>query len=578
MTGLIVTKEGTLPLLSPNTVSSGWKDHAHRPWSSNISSNWITFDTGATSSQPSNNRFCLKSSPKGNPKGAVVCEVAAAWPTLDTTTHASSSLEDSASVSILRSPSETTSKSNVRGKKKESTATSWWDDHLIDVNNDVTLALTLQITASHMKEKSVVQSLLALTDSNIFMWGGRQPSVLLIHVDSSVMDPELLVTTIEIIKDTFAHSSKSTSSTTHLQNSLIAVVESNEGAVSRKALMNMASNAAPTRWIVSGLELERGLVLSQEASVYAMREAKVYAELPGHVFVLPQFASKRDDTRIKSANDERAQFPEGRLMFSSIGADLLPTIKGKQSMTSNLSEYDCVTCEAGDELGGGADEHGVGGGEQLTDDGGEVDDEIDDGADQKNRRRLEDFSSLTVEEQIEDLWWDLSIADVYGTPGGFNGQAGASLDAIAKIHDRIEVSLISLLDRSERHLDYLRHFDKSPILMIDRLGPSKEVMTLDSVPEVEEFGGRTCFNLLRLSQLATLGYKVGVLPGAFAASYPKTRAAVCTDSIVKASRHASCDCDLDSESAIKEILMDEVKRVAKVTVLLREENSRIEAS
>ena len=34
--------------------------------------------------------------------------------------------------------------------------------------------------------------------------------------------------------------------------------------------MNMAANA--------DLELEKGLVLSQEASLYAMREAKVYVE------------------------------------------------------------------------------------------------------------------------------------------------------------------------------------------------------------------------------------------------------------------------------------------------------------
>jgi len=29
-----------------------------------------------------------------------------------------------------------------------------------------------------------------------------------------------------------------------------------------------------------------------------------------------------------------------------------------------------------------------------------------------------------------------------------------------------------------------------------------------------------CFNVLRLAQLAALGYKISVLPGAFAASYP----------------------------------------------------------
>ena len=178
---------------------------------------------------------------------------------------------------------------------------------------------------------------------------------------------------------------------------------------------------------------------------------------------------------------------------------------------------------------------------------------------------------------MEDLWWDLSVADVYGTPGGFNGEAKTSLGAMAKIHDRIEVSLVSLLDRKGEHLEYLRYFDKSPILMIDRLGPKKEMMTLDLAPEVEDFGGRSCFHLLRLAQLAALGYKVSVLPGAFAASYPNIRAALCTESIQK-SISSQCDCELDSESTIKEILIDEVKRPAKVAVLMKELDSTLLSS
>ena len=140
---------------------------------------------------------------------------------------------------------------------------------------------------------------------------------------------------------------------------------------------------------------------------------------------------------------------------------------------------------------------------------------------------------------------------------------------MAKTHDRIEVSLISLLDRKGDHLDYLRYFDKSPILMFDRLGPKKEMMTLDLAPEAEDFRGRTCFNMLRLAQLAALGYKISVLPGAFAASYPAARGDLCTESI-KTSGNAQRDCELDSETTIREILIDEVKRPGKVAVLMEE--------
>lgn len=547
--GLIITKEGALPLFD-----SSPKSHKHLKWPrSKASSDWSTLDTGATSSHPSKNRFCLSSSPKSNPKGAMLCEIAAAWPRADSEKP---SVEESASVNILRSPAAKT-KTTVRGKR-ETASVSWWDDRLIDANNDITLALTLQISASQMKEKSVVQNLLGVADSNIFVWGGRQPSVLVIYIDSSV-DKTLLATTVKLATDTFGDSKTAA----HLQNCLVAIVDSSEPAVSRKALMNMAANAAPTRWIVTGLEIERGLILSQEASLYAMREARVHAELRGHVFVIPQFASKRDDTRIVKNN-----LPEGRLMFSSIGADLLPTIKGKQSMSSNLSEYDCAKCPASNaEVEAETDQQeGVGAGEEITDDAESEEVETDD---KQNRRRLTDASSYTdktVEEQIEELWWDLSVSEVYGTPGGFNGQTDSSVDAIAKIHDHIEVSLIALMDRKVPHLDYLRYYDKSPILMVDRLGPTDEIMTLDLAPEVEEFGGR-CFNLIRLAQLATLDYRISVLPGAFASSYPKTRSTICPDTLAKSTDISACDCDVGSEAAIHELLLDEVKRPGKVTVL-----------
>ena len=542
MPGLIITKEGALPIFSPASSSSlGWKLRHARSWASS-SSIWSSADTGSTSARPSSNVFCLKSTPKGYPKGATLCTIAASWPRPNVNSS-STLIEDSASVNIARSPAAK-SKTTVRGRKADLNRAAWWDDKLINANNDVTLTLTLQLTSLHMKEKSVVRSLLAVADSNIYMWGEQQPSVLLIHVDSSEnVGIEMLTETIQLIKEIFPQDDTSPSNA-HLKNLLVAIVNSDEPTVSRKGLLNMAAFAAPTRWIVSGLEMERGLVISKEASVYATREAQAYSDTPGHVFVIPQFASTRDDTE-----DDKNLFPKDRHIYASARAALLPSIRGKQTMTSNLAEYDCTKCSA-----------------DATDDG------VDDGGGQ-TRRRLAEFSSSTTEKNaedlLEDLWWDLSVADVYGTPGGFKGEASSSLAAMAKTHDRIEVSLISLLDRKGDHLDYLRYFDKSPILMFDRLGPKKEMMTLDLAPEAEDFRGRTCFNMLRLAQLAALGYKISVLPGAFAASYPAARGDLCTESI-KTSGNAQCDCELDSETTIREILIDEVKRPGKVAVLMEE--------
>ena len=135
----------------------------------------------------------------------------------------------------------------------------------------------------------------------------------------------------------------------------------------------------------------------------------------------------------------------------------------------------------------------------------------------------------------------------------------------------IEVSLESLLDRTDEHVEYLRHFDKSPILLFGDLDWRRKWWHWTWL---RKLGGGKCFHLLRLAQLATLGYLVSVLPVAFAASYPNTREALCTESFQKSSPLQQCDCELDSEGTMKEILIDEVKKSAKVALLMKEIDRR----
>lgn len=571
--GLIVTKEGSLPLF--NTESTSWRKHGKLGTPKIVSNDWLTSDTGSTSTRQSSNKFCLKSSLKGYPKGATVCNLSASWMgASDSSFSSSTAAEGPALVNIIRSPAVA---SKLRGKKGDSTIPFWWDNKLFDAVNGVTLSLTLQITSADMKDESVVRNLLSLADSNIYTWGTHQPSVLLIYLDASMKDGALLSRTRELVKETFGTNDNGSPHTAHLKGSLVATVESAEPSVSRKALMNMAAHAAPTRWIITGLELERGLVLSKEASLHATREALVHTNMPGHVFVIPQFASTRDDTRANAGKGEDVFLTE-RHLFSSVGADLLPMIREKQTMTSNLEEFDCVKCPGASKQKSSEDKYddepGVGGGEAFGDDGGEeASPDEEEEEDEKQRRRLTELSSFenSVEKQLEDLWWNLSIVQVYGTAGGFNSKVETSLNTVSKAEDHIEVALISLLDRSDEHEQYLRLFDKSPILMIDRNGPNKGMMTLDLAAEVEDFRGKKCYNLLRLAQLAVLGYHINVLPGAFGASFPKTRSAVCYKE-----KTQKCVCELESEAAIKQLLIDEVKRPAKIAVLMNELESKVD--
>ena len=96
------------------------------------------------------------------------------------------------------------------------------------------------------------------------------------------------------------------------------------------------------------------------------------------------------------------------------------------------------------------------------------------------------------------------------------------------------------------------------------------MMTLDLAAEVEDLRGKRCYNLLRMAQLAVLGYNINVLPGAFAASYPKTRAALCMKD-----KTQPCGCELESEATIKQLLIDEVKRPAKIAVLMNEHDLKV---
>ena len=99
LAGLITRKKGHFPsFYHPLPHLPSWN---FRHTSTSSSAEWMDADTGSTPTSPSNNKFCLYSSPKGYPKAATVCKVTASWPQpgID---YTSTLLDDSASVTILR--------------------------------------------------------------------------------------------------------------------------------------------------------------------------------------------------------------------------------------------------------------------------------------------------------------------------------------------------------------------------------------------------------------------------------------------------------------------------------------------
>jgi hypothetical protein len=59
--------------------------------------------------------------------------------------------------------------------------------------------------------------------------------------------------------------------------------------ISRKALINMAIDAVPTRWYLSGIELERGLSISVDTVYLSHRAANAHSQSQSNVFWMPQF-------------------------------------------------------------------------------------------------------------------------------------------------------------------------------------------------------------------------------------------------------------------------------------------------
>jgi hypothetical protein len=171
--------------------------------------------------------------------------------------------------------------------------TSWRDKQQVEilsgaplwtkltVDADVTLVLTLQITKAQSNHRQALIDITDIAAQNLDRWQG-QPAVVLLHV--SGMNDQIM----SFLQNRFGSESDLAYGTT---NALIAVVYQDEDVVvSRKALMNMAIDAVPTRWYISGMELERGLILSPDSVFFTHRVLLTHGVQAGRLYIIPQFA------------------------------------------------------------------------------------------------------------------------------------------------------------------------------------------------------------------------------------------------------------------------------------------------
>jgi len=449
--------------------------------------------------------------------------------------------------------------------------TSWWDEdqvHILsiapawqtdlDPKLDVTLVLTQQIPIYQSADPAALNRMLDLTITNLNRWQG-QACVLIFHlaVDDqghqddvlALMESRFGVTLGSaggVTVDADAESNKNSKGITTplygVDNCLVALIFSDLSSysdkgkrqelppsyhVSRKALLNMAIDAVPTRWFLSGIELERGMILSKDTAFFAHRVATAHQSIPGNIFWVPQFAlgvSKEDFGEELTLNN-------------------MLEFHGKGDIIKKPIEFEKGFCEG------------------------------EDGHDAKDDRKR-------IFDDITKVWWEMTETIVADDANSYV-EDEALTERRANVQDELQLRLQELL-ADEKHYD-LFAMDESPILLTDNQGPHNGILTNQIAREVEELGGKLCYNVLRMAQLATLGYSVNVLPGAFAVSLDSSRADAYRnsvhagglgdedDSILGGSRCDGCFMfDEEHESILEDIAKDERKRPAKTAVLWEE--------
>lgn len=370
----------------------------------------------------------------------------------------------------------------------------------VDETEDVTLILTLQLKSS----QTTLESMIHVALTNIKAWGRRQPCVFVIFLRGDNDDETKEAA--KLIGDLLHEG-------VHERCLVALITRTTKDIVSRRALLNMAMDAAPTRWIVIGVELERGLVLSKESSFFCRRRAQIHKNARGQVLILPQFAITK-----------HAHYKN---QISSLTLSDLLRFQAESSVVTQdlIDEVEIGNCEDASE-------------------------------------------KSAILESVNSLWWSLTRDELAGLDMTEDNEYLARL---ARITERIEVSFMdqmsSINDEDERGK---LTFNEFPILMVDNIGPQGNILTHLLVREVEELIGKNCFNRLRLFQLATLGYSIYVLPGAFAASSHTSRLAGYKEDDDEGRRCERCVNQEVMVDIFKKIVEDEINRVSKTAVVFLE--------
>lgn len=359
----------------------------------------------------------------------------------------------------------------------------------IEIEQDVSFVLCLGISEEQLENSVALDKVINHLKLNLLRWRG-QPSVVIIALAST--GSKAMTIAIDLVKE------KLLTADVDLSLSLVALVVREESETSsktqhfsRKALFNMAIDAVPTRWYLSGLEIDRGLSISAETMLFAYRAVASSSRLHGTIFVIPQFGA----------------------------VDNKPLTTGINKMDELFSARDL---------------------QQV------VPLRIFDESCEENNGHL---------HILESEWWSMT-QDLDQEEGGKHVDEATRAAQLEKLQDEILKLNSANISAS---------LNDSPVLLIDNLGPHDGILTNDIAREVESFIGQSCYNGLRLQQLALLGFSYEILAGAFVFSSETTPYYSSNKDCRRC--HISGD---DDRRVLDNIAFAEIKRVAKTAILWAE--------
>ena len=263
---------------------------------------------------------------------------------------------------------------------------------------DITLVLVLELNSHPASLPDNNQHLLKILEANVKVWR-TSPVIILVYVSGTKDFASFVSNQLDKIV---------TSRTQYLVGIIHDKIRNDhiEGA-NLNSLLNMAEAAGRTRWLLSGMEVNRGLVLSAEALLFCRRAIYAHNGATNDVYILGQIDF---DSKIMSEKKSSTE------MYSSLS---ISDIRNK----TQSNAYKIVP-----------------------------------------KRRTEH----ELEKEIYRTWMDASITELFHSQNDVRRLHLDEINTRARSSANIQVRLASVLgyDNRTSHL----HFSSHPLLLIDKMG------------------------------------------------------------------------------------------------------------